>query len=76
MLKIKARNSSSKSVELRSKPLIDVKQQTGVEPEALFDRSLKVLLVEDNHTNAFSHRLFCKKYGMVVTWAKKMVWRP
>lgn len=47
-------------VELHSKPLIDVKQQTGVEPEALFDRSLKVLLVEDNHTNAFIAQAFCK----------------
>ncbi len=58
-------------VELHSKPLLaDVKKQAHMEPEALFNRSLKVLLVEDNHTNAFIAQAFCKKYGMVVTWAK------
>ncbi|MCG9554619.1 ATP-binding protein [Vibrio sp. Isolate31] len=57
-------------VELNSKPLLDVTQQAGGEPKALFDRALNVLLVEDNHTNAFIAQAFCKKYGMVVTWAK------
>ena len=39
-------------------------------PETLFDRSLEVLLVEDNHTNAFIARAFCEKYGMNVTWVQ------
>ncbi|MGF1745026.1 quorum-sensing autoinducer 2 sensor kinase/phosphatase LuxQ [Vibrio minamisatsumaniensis] len=57
-------------VELNSKPQLDVKSQTDIETSALFNRSLKVLLVEDNHTNAFIAQAFCKKYGMDVTWAK------
>lgn len=36
----------------------------------LFDESLKVLLVEDNHTNAFILKAFCQKYKMNVDWAK------
>lgn len=36
----------------------------------LFDRELSVLLVEDNHTNAFIAKAFCEKYGMEVVWAK------
>ncbi|MGR5408205.1 quorum-sensing autoinducer 2 sensor kinase/phosphatase LuxQ [Vibrio sp. PNB22_8_1] len=39
-------------------------------PGELFDESLKVLLVEDNHTNAFILQAFCKKYRMQVDWAK------
>ncbi|MGO2159177.1 MAG: quorum-sensing autoinducer 2 sensor kinase/phosphatase LuxQ [Vibrio toranzoniae] len=57
-------------IELHSEPLLDSKQRPKMEPQALFDRSLEVLLVEDNHTNAFIAQAFCKKYGMVVTWAK------
>ncbi|MBY7895302.1 response regulator [Vibrio fluvialis] len=34
----------------------------------LFDGSIHVLLVEDNHTNAFIAQAFCKKYGMAVDW--------
>ncbi|CAH0529640.1 LuxQ periplasmic sensor domain-containing protein [Vibrio hippocampi] len=36
----------------------------------LFERPLRLLLVEDNHTNAFIARAFCEKYGMEVVWAK------
>ncbi|WP_394151030.1 quorum-sensing autoinducer 2 sensor kinase/phosphatase LuxQ [Vibrio maritimus] len=36
----------------------------------LFNRELMVLLVEDNHTNAFIAKAFCEKYGMRVMWAK------
>ncbi|QPK06585.1 quorum-sensing autoinducer 2 sensor kinase/phosphatase LuxQ [Vibrio kanaloae] len=57
-------------IELHSEPSLDSKQHTKVEPQTLFNRSLEVLLVEDNHTNAFIAQAFCKKYGMVVTWAK------
>ncbi|NOH82795.1 response regulator [Vibrio sp. 03-59-1] len=39
-------------------------------PHELFDRTLKVLLVEDNGTNAFIAQAFCKKYGMDVQWTK------
>jgi len=35
---------------------------------SLFDKPLSVLLVEDNHTNAFIAQAFCKKYGMNVDW--------
>ncbi|PMH38243.1 ATPase [Vibrio sp. 10N.286.49.C2] len=44
------------------------------EPELdyhLFDRSLSILLVEDNHTNAFIAKAFCEKYGMNVMWARE-----
>jgi len=34
----------------------------------LFDKALSLLLVEDNHTNAFIAKAFCKKYGMEVDW--------
>ncbi|PMM07076.1 ATPase [Vibrio kanaloae] len=57
-------------IELHSEPSLDSKQHTKMEPQTLFNRSLEVLLVEDNHTNAFIAQAFCKKYGMVVTWAK------
>ncbi|MBY6198053.1 quorum-sensing autoinducer 2 sensor kinase/phosphatase LuxQ [Vibrio hangzhouensis] len=36
----------------------------------LFTEALNVLLVEDNHTNAFIAKAFCEKYGMNVMWAK------
>ena len=41
-----------------------------LDTKELFDIELNVLLVEDNHTNAFIAQAFCKKYGMKVTWAK------
>ncbi|MFB9214165.1 quorum-sensing autoinducer 2 sensor kinase/phosphatase LuxQ [Vibrio sinaloensis] len=41
-----------------------------VEPHNLFDETLEVLLVEDNHTNAFIAKAFCEKYGMDVTWVQ------
>lgn len=40
------------------------------EPALLFDRALQVLLVEDNHTNAFIAKAFCEKYGMTVHWVQ------
>ncbi|MCL9779865.1 ATP-binding protein [Vibrio sp. S4M6] len=57
---------------------IEVRQQQGskratslkVPPSELFNRKLLVLLVEDNHTNAFIAQAFCKKYGMDVEWVK------
>ncbi len=39
-------------------------------PAQLFDETLKVLLVEDNHTNAFILKAFCHKYKMRVEWVK------
>ncbi|MGC9402183.1 LuxQ periplasmic sensor domain-containing protein [Vibrio genomosp. F10 str. 9ZC157] len=44
--------------------------ETETAPAELFDRSLDVLLVEDNHTNAFIARAFCENYGMNITWVK------
>lgn len=41
-----------------------------VEPSKIFEQTLHVLLVEDNHTNAFIAKAFCEKYGMLVTWVK------
>ncbi|MBR9875067.1 MAG: response regulator, partial [Vibrionaceae bacterium] len=41
-----------------------------INPEDMFNETLKVLLVEDNHTNAFILKAFCSKYGMQVEWAK------
>ncbi|MCL9776667.1 quorum-sensing autoinducer 2 sensor kinase/phosphatase LuxQ [Vibrio methylphosphonaticus] len=48
-------------------------EQQVIEPTIefdLFDKSLAVLLVEDNHTNAFIAKAFCEKYGMHVYWAR------
>ncbi len=45
------------------KPTIDPDMQ-----KTLFSRKLSVLLVEDNHTNAFIAQAFCLKYGMDVEW--------
>ncbi|MCF7480814.1 ATP-binding protein [Vibrio sp. J1-1] len=41
-----------------------------INPEDMFNETLKVLLVEDNHTNAFILKAFCSKYEMQVEWAK------
>jgi two-component system autoinducer 2 sensor kinase/phosphatase LuxQ len=41
-----------------------------INPEDMFNQTLKVLLVEDNHTNAFILKAFCNKYEMQVEWAK------
>ncbi|WP_425667052.1 quorum-sensing autoinducer 2 sensor kinase/phosphatase LuxQ [Vibrio tubiashii] len=40
------------------------------DPATLFSETLHVLLVEDNHTNAFIAKAFCEKYGMKVTWVE------
>ncbi len=55
---------------MRQPKVSDKPTSLRVEPATLFDRSLNVLLVEDNHTNAFIARAFCKKYGMEVDWVK------
>ncbi|MGF1908498.1 ATP-binding protein [Vibrio kasasachensis] len=45
-------------------------KMTMIEPSTMFERTLEVLLVEDNQTNAFIARAFCEKYGMKVTWVQ------
>lgn len=40
------------------------------DPATLFNETLHVLLVEDNHTNAFIAKAFCEKYGMKVSWVE------
>ncbi len=40
------------------------------DPSTLFDTTVKVLLVEDNKSNAFIAKAFCQKYGMHVDWAE------
>ncbi|WP_456295578.1 ATP-binding protein [Vibrio sp. AK197] len=40
------------------------------DPALMFDDELQVLLVEDNHTNAFIAKAFCEKYGMKVHWVQ------
>lgn len=57
-------------VKDRERVLRPLEVSQRVKPELLFDESLKVLLVEDNHTNAFILQAFCKKYKMQVDWAK------
>lgn len=57
-------------VKDRERVLRPLEVSQRIKPEALFDESLKVLLVEDNHTNAFILQAFCKKYKMQVDWAK------
>lgn len=55
-------------IELVEKP--DAPQQLlpAPDPQPLFDKTLRVLLVEDNHTNAFIAQAFCRKYGLDVSW--------
>ncbi|MCE0496030.1 LuxQ periplasmic sensor domain-containing protein [Vibrio salinus] len=38
--------------------------------ELNFDIPPKVLLVEDNQTNAYIAKAFCEKYGLLVTWVE------
>lgn len=45
-----------------------IKHKDVVSRYELFTGSIQVLLVEDNHTNAFIAQAFCKKYGMEVDW--------
>lgn len=55
-------------IELVERP--DAPQQLlpAPDPQPLFDKTLRVLLVEDNHTNAFIAQAFCRKYGLDVSW--------
>jgi two-component system autoinducer 2 sensor kinase/phosphatase LuxQ len=57
-------------VKDRERALMEFESEQHVKPEDLFERTLKVLLVEDNHTNAFILKAFCNKYKMQVEWAK------
>ncbi|EOG1784548.1 quorum-sensing autoinducer 2 sensor kinase/phosphatase LuxQ [Vibrio parahaemolyticus] len=57
-------------VKDRERVLAPLDSSQRVKPTELFDESLKVLLVEDNHTNAFILKAFCTKYKMQVDWAK------
>ena len=50
--------------------LVEVSNSLLVEPHLLFDQTVNVLLVEDNHTNAFIAKAFCEKYHMKVTWVQ------
>lgn len=50
-------------VELPSQPLLGSPLQPQIDPQALFSHSLKVLLVEDNHTNAFIAQAFVRSMG-------------
>lgn len=57
-------------IEVISQQGISDEKQEDTKRFALFDKPLKALLVEDNHTNAFIARAFCEKYGMDVDWVK------
>ncbi|ANQ28042.1 quorum-sensing autoinducer 2 sensor kinase/phosphatase LuxQ [Vibrio natriegens] len=54
----------------RERLLSENKPDQHINPEDMFNQTLKVLLVEDNHTNAFILKAFCNKYEMQVEWAK------
>ncbi len=55
-------------IEVVSRRTVQAIEKNEEEQFALFDIALNVLLVEDNHTNAFIAQAFCKKYGMIVDW--------
>ncbi|PJC87363.1 ATPase [Vibrio sp. HA2012] len=57
-------------VELVDEPQEDSVHYGQTNYRDLFDRSLSLLLVEDNRTNAFIARAFCEKYAMHVDWAE------
>ncbi|CCN68399.1 LuxQ periplasmic sensor domain-containing protein [Vibrio nigripulchritudo] len=48
----------------------EVEASNHEDPATLFDTSIRVLLVEDNKSNAFIAKAFCQKYGMEVDWAE------
>ncbi|GLQ72496.1 LuxQ periplasmic sensor domain-containing protein [Vibrio penaeicida] len=45
-------------------------EASSLDPSSLFDTQIRVLLVEDNKSNAFIAKVFCQKYGMDVDWAE------
>ena len=57
-------------VQDRLRQVEELTQTLRLPAEKLFSNALRVLLVEDNHTNAFILQAFCKKYQMEVDWAK------
>ncbi len=57
-------------VKDRDRLVTDSESVQRIKPEELFNETLNVLLVEDNHTNAFILNAFCNKYKMEVEWAK------
>lgn len=57
-------------VKDRERLATDSESTQRIEPNELFNETLNVLLVEDNHTNAFILKAFCNKYKMQVEWAK------
>ncbi|MDA9557378.1 ATP-binding protein [Vibrio sp.] len=50
---------------------IETKEVPAGSQSFFIDRVIRVLLVEDNHTNAYILRAFCMKLNMDVTWAKE-----
>ncbi|MGD8110319.1 quorum-sensing autoinducer 2 sensor kinase/phosphatase LuxQ [Vibrio sp. NTOU-M3] len=57
-------------VEIKTECAVAKAPVEPINPSTLFKRSLKVLLVEDNHTNAFIAKAFCEKYAMTVIWVQ------
>ncbi len=57
-------------VKDRERAVTGLESNQRIKPAELFDTALKILLVEDNHTNAFILEAFCNKYEMRVEWAK------
>ncbi len=69
--KVGAGTSFTFSIPIReaSKPLIvntDIPKPT----DSIVVKGTKVLLVEDNKTNAFVAKVFCQKYGIEVDWVE------
>lgn len=55
-------------VEIVANEVQEADTQVSKSRYELFDDTVQVLLVEDNHTNAFIAKAFCNKYGMNVEW--------
>ncbi len=55
-------------IELQKETLQQSPTQLSPDRYDLFKRSIKALIVEDNHTNAFILQAFCKKYQIEVDW--------
>lgn len=55
-------------IELVESIEVPSQQPSAAEFAPLFEKTLRVLLVEDNHTNAFIAQAFCRKYELDVHW--------
>lgn len=57
-------------IEREQRELRSYRDLASIPAGQLFKEKVRILLVEDNHTNAFVLQAFCSKYNVEVTWVK------